>query len=98
MDDLKKRIAQLEDDDGDDDEQQTNTVDWIDATAIVGFRIEPALVGSRPGVGLSVIHDVPERFGDTNGGKVGEHETSGFCFISGFRPTPRSSWSSIAAR
>ena len=71
MYDLKKRIAQLE---GGDGEQPPTTVDWIDATAIVRHYIEPALVGLRPGVELSVIHGMLERFGEITGAKVGDHE------------------------
>ena len=76
MDDLKRRIAELETarTGGDGDGEMSDTVDYIEATAIVNRYIEPALVGRRAGVKISVTQDLLDRFGETTGAKVGEYE------------------------
>ncbi len=71
MEDLRKQIAEMESvNDAGDEEKGTNgelsdTVDFIGATAIVSAYIEPAMVGKRAGVGISLTQDLLDRFGET---------------------------------
>ena len=76
MNELRERIAELEAaKDGDDTtHKMSDTVDFIDATAIVNAYVEPALVGKRAIVKISVTRDLLDRFGETTGAKVSEYE------------------------